>query len=77
MIAHHETSQTNLIAILALVFAPASPIAGIFSAGTLVTTNKSWIHYALASFNNNGSCDYSGTSRGIYMRKIAKLADLI
>ncbi|KAH7139662.1 hypothetical protein B0J13DRAFT_558313 [Dactylonectria estremocensis] len=45
MVAHQETSQTSLIAILALVFAPASLIASIFSAGIFPTSDKSWVPF--------------------------------
>ncbi|KAH7140861.1 hypothetical protein EDB81DRAFT_885565 [Dactylonectria macrodidyma] len=45
MVAHQETSQTSLIAILALVFAPASLIASIFSAGIFPTSEKSWVPF--------------------------------
>ncbi|OKL56761.1 hypothetical protein UA08_07901 [Talaromyces atroroseus] len=45
LIAHQESSQTNLIAIVALVFAPASLIASIFSAGIFATDHRSWIAY--------------------------------
>ncbi|KAK7729239.1 hypothetical protein SLS53_009303 [Cytospora paraplurivora] len=44
-IAHHESSQTNLIALLALIFAPASLIASIFSTGIVATNERSWIAY--------------------------------
>ncbi|ROW09148.1 hypothetical protein VPNG_05772 [Cytospora leucostoma] len=40
-IAHHESSQTNLIALLALIFAPASLIASIFSTGIVATNERS------------------------------------
>ncbi|KAM0430123.1 hypothetical protein ACHAPT_006129 [Fusarium lateritium] len=49
MIAHQETSQTNLIAILALIFAPAGLIAGIFSAGIFATDDRSWILYVAST----------------------------
>ncbi|KAL6353838.1 hypothetical protein LRP88_12832 [Fusarium phalaenopsidis] len=49
LIAHQETSQTNLIAILALIFAPASLIAGIFSAGIFATDDRSWILYVAST----------------------------
>ncbi|KAI8716399.1 hypothetical protein NCS52_00933500 [Fusarium sp. LHS14.1] len=49
LIAHQETSQTNLIAILALIFAPASLIAGIFSAGIFTTNDRSWIVYVAST----------------------------
>ncbi|KAH6976425.1 hypothetical protein BKA56DRAFT_589617 [Ilyonectria sp. MPI-CAGE-AT-0026] len=45
MVAHQETSQTSLIAILALVFAPASLIASIFSAGIFPTSDRSWVPF--------------------------------
>ncbi|KAI1403015.1 hypothetical protein F4819DRAFT_452448 [Hypoxylon fuscum] len=45
VIAHRTTSQTNLITLLALVFAPASLIAGIFSAGIFETNERSWVAY--------------------------------
>lgn len=45
MVAHQETSQTSLIAILALVFAPASLISSIFSAGIFHTSDRSWVPF--------------------------------
>ncbi|KAF4420161.1 hypothetical protein CGGC5_v009232 [Colletotrichum fructicola Nara gc5] len=45
MTAHKEASQTTMIAIVALIFAPASLIATIFSAGLFATDDHSWTTY--------------------------------
>ncbi|RMJ18405.1 hypothetical protein CDV36_001945 [Fusarium kuroshium] len=45
LIAHQETTQTNLIAVIALIFAPASLTASIFSAGLFTTNDHSWVAY--------------------------------
>ncbi|KAF9875679.1 hypothetical protein CkaCkLH20_06611 [Colletotrichum karsti] len=45
MTAHQEASQTTMIAIVALIFAPASLIATIFSAGLFATDDHSWTTY--------------------------------
>ncbi|KAJ3530582.1 hypothetical protein NM208_g9265 [Fusarium decemcellulare] len=49
LIAHQESSQTNLIAVVALIFAPASLIASIFSAGIFVTNDRSWVAYVAST----------------------------
>lgn len=49
MIAHQENSPTNLIAILALIFAPASLIASIFSAGLFPTNDSLWVVYLVST----------------------------
>ncbi|KAK7427293.1 hypothetical protein QQZ08_006230 [Neonectria magnoliae] len=50
MIAHQETSQTSLIAVLALVFAPASLIASIFGADIFPTDGRSWVPFVASTF---------------------------
>ncbi|KAI8249136.1 hypothetical protein K4K58_011088 [Colletotrichum sp. SAR11_239] len=45
MTAHKEDSQTTMIAIVALIFAPGSLIATIFSAGLFATDDHSWTTY--------------------------------
>lgn len=45
MIAHQENTQTVVIAILALIFAPASLVASIFSAGIFPTSDSLWVAY--------------------------------
>ncbi|KAF5511568.1 hypothetical protein CGCS363_v003699 [Colletotrichum siamense] len=45
MTAHKEASQTTMIAIVALIYAPASLIATIFSAGLFATDDHSWTTY--------------------------------
>ncbi|KAK7423522.1 hypothetical protein QQX98_000979 [Neonectria punicea] len=50
MIAHQETSQTSLIAVLALVFAPASLIASIFGANIFPIDGRSWVPFVASTF---------------------------
>ncbi|KAI8623492.1 hypothetical protein F5Y19DRAFT_492526 [Xylariaceae sp. FL1651] len=49
LIARQTTSQTNLIAFLALTFAPASLIASIFGADIFGKNKQSWIHYIVST----------------------------
>ncbi|KAF4490948.1 hypothetical protein CGGC5_v001635 [Colletotrichum fructicola Nara gc5] len=51
MMTHQEASQTNLIAIVALVFAPASLTAGIFSAGLFEIGTSSWVVYVASTLS--------------------------